>query len=133
MQRRKVKTKEELVAAYKDPTVNEIEVQGDAKTMIVHIRAKGKAAMVIAIGCIIVGVGLIITSPTSGGAAAAPGSALLGPSVLAIGATETSFLVGLAVATTGTGVGFKTLVNWLCSDNVVEETDDYLVIRKPAQ
>ena len=133
MKRRKVKTKEELVAAYKDPTVNEIEVQGDMKTMIVHIRAKGKAAMVIAVGCIIVGVGLIVTSPSSGGATAPAGASMYIPAVAAIGTVGTKFLVGLAIAATGSGIGFKSLVNWLCSDNVVEETDDYLVIRKPAQ
>ncbi len=127
-ERRKISTEEELVNFYKDPNTDEIEVHGDLRHQIVHIKAKGKVAWGVAMGCIIVGVGLIITTPATGGTSTIPGTLSFGPAIAAIGVSSTMFLVGLGLAA---GASYVGIIKWLYNDaQIIEQTDDYIVLKK---
>ena len=127
-ERKKISTEEELVDFYNDPNSDEIEVYGDVKNQIIHIKAKGSVAWGVAMGCIIVGIGLILAAPATGGSSTIPGAAMFGPAITAIGASSTMFLVGLGLAAGG---GYVGIVKWIYNDaKIIEQTDDYIVLKK---
>ncbi len=81
-----------------------IEIEGDLATKVVRIKATGRVAWCVCIGCFIVAIPLAVAAIPTGGATAVAAIAPLAPAIATIGAPAAISAVMIAVAAGGVGV-----------------------------
>ena len=124
MATKSVHTEEELGKGLNDDEET-IEIEGDLRNKELKIKATGKVAWAVAVGCIAVAIAAILVSPASGGASSAVGVIVAPAAFAALGMPVAVSAIAIAVAAGGVGA-----LNKLRRYKVVANDNNRLVLKK---